>query len=383
MKQIVNGKILADDRQWIEGGSILINNGKIERIMHDSIPVPGVGEVIDAHGGFVLPGAMDLHVHGGGGCDFMEGTREAFETIVHTHRRHGTTAIFPTLAASTREQIVRAAKVCSGMMRDKNSGVLGLHLEGPYFDPVMAGGQIAENIRKPDPEEYITLVDNYHCIARWDAAPEIPGALAFGQYLRKKGIVAGIAHTRAGFIEVQEAFDAGYTMATHFYNAMTSVHKEGIYKHAGTVEAIYLIDDIDVEVIADGIHVPVEILKLVHKIKGPSRTCLVTDAMSLTASPDSFAFDPRVIIKDGVCQLKDGTAIAGSCATMDRLVRTAVSAGIPLEDVSAMVSSTPARIMGVNDRKGSIAPGKDADIVIYDPSINLTHVIAMGIQYLH
>ncbi|MDE6085339.1 MAG: N-acetylglucosamine-6-phosphate deacetylase [Muribaculaceae bacterium] len=382
-KQIINGNILAQGRHWINGGSIIINNDKITEIRCDSMPVDGVGEMIDAHGGFVLPGAIDLHVHGGGGCDFMEGTREAFETIVHMHRRHGTTALFPTLAASTREQIVRAAKVCSGMMQDKNSGVLGLHLEGPYFDPVMAGGQIAENIRKPAPEEYIPLVDNYHCIARWDAAPEIPGALAFGQYLRKKGIVAGIAHTRAGFIEVQEAFDAGYTMATHFYNAMTSVHKEGIYKHAGTVEAIYLIDDIDVEVIADGIHVPPEILRLVHKIKGPSRTCLVTDAMSLTASPDSFAFDPRVIIKDGACQLKDGSALAGSCATMDRLVRTAVSAGIPLEDISAMVSSTPARIMGVSDRKGSLTPGKDADIVIYDPSINLTHVIAMGIQYLH
>lgn len=382
MKQIVNGNILVSGRRWINGGSIIINGSKIREILVDSKPVAGVSEVIDARGGFVLPGAIDLHVHGGGGHDFMEGTAEAFETIVDTHRLHGTTSMFPTLAASTHRQIRNACRVCSDMMQDKNSGVLGLHLEGPYFDPVMAGGQQPGNIRLPDPAEYIPLINDTHCIARWDAAPELPGALDFGEYLRENGIVAGIAHTRATYTDVLAAFRAGYTIATHFYNAMTSVHKEGIYKQAGTVEAIYLLDDIDVEVIADGVHLPVEILRLVHKIKGPARTCLVTDAMSVTASPDGFSFDPRVIIKDGACQLKDGSALAGSCATMDRLIRTAViGAGIPLEDVSMMASGTPARIMGIDDRKGSIEPGKDADIIIFDSSINLTHVIAMGNQY--
>lgn len=160
---------------------------------------------------------------------------------------------------------------------------------------------------------------------------------------------------------------------------MTTSHKEGIYKHEGTVESVFLMDGINVEVISDGIHVPPVILKLIHKIKGYRRMCLVTDSLAITDSTDGSSFDDRIMIENGVCKLKDGSAIAGSCATMDRLIRTAaLEAEIPLEDVARMVSETPAMIMGVYDRKGSIARHKDADIIIMDRSLGLTHVIAMG-----
>lgn len=160
---------------------------------------------------------------------------------------------------------------------------------------------------------------------------------------------------------------------------MTTSHKNGIYKHEGTVEAIYLMDGINVEIIADGIHVPPILLKLVHKFKGRGRICLITDALSITESPDGSSFDPRIVIENGVCKLRDGSAIAGSCATMDRLIRTAVKeAGLPLEDVSRMVSETPGLIMGIYDRKGSICKQKDADIIIMDKNLELTNVIAMG-----
>ena len=160
---------------------------------------------------------------------------------------------------------------------------------------------------------------------------------------------------------------------------MTGNHKEGCYKYAGVVEAVYNNDGITVEMIADGIHVPPTILKMIHKVKGTERTALITDALACAASDSQTAFDPRVIIEDGVCKLADRSAIAGSIATMDRLVRTAVQkAGIPLEDVARMASETPARIMGVYDRKGSLETGKDADIMMFDRDLNLTGVVQMG-----
>ena len=334
---------------------------------------------INAGGGYILPGGIDMHVHGGGGRDFMEATKDAFETAVMVHRRHGTTSMFPTLASSTEETIRAAAKVCAELVEDSHSGVLGLHLEGPYFNPSMVGGQIAENIRIPSPMEYIPIVEDFPCIKRWDAAPELPGADDFARFITSKGIVAALAHTQANYNDVVDAYGSGFTLATHFYNAMTTSHKNGIYKHEGTVESVYLNDGINVEVISDGIHVPPVILKMVHKFKGYGRTCLITDALAITESPDGSSYDPRVMIENGVCKLKDGSAIAGSCATMDRLIRTAVKeAGIPLEDAVRMASETPALIMGVYDRKGSICKGKDADIIIMDKNLKLTHVLAMG-----
>ena len=377
--QIYNGKILIPGGRWIDGGSVVIKDSTITEIYSHSRQLENIDKTVNAGGGYILPGGIDLHVHGGGGRDFMEATEAAFRTAVETHRRFGTTSMFPTLASSTEENIREAAEVCSDLVNDPYRGVLGLHLEGPYFNPKMAGAQLPGNIRIPSPMEYIPLIEEFPCIKRWDAAPELPGADDFARYITSKGVIAGIAHTIANYKEVVKAYDAGFTLATHFYNAMTTSHKNGIYKCEGTVEAIYLMDEINVEVIADGIHVPPIILKLVHRFKGRGRMCLITDALAITESKDGSSFDPRIVVENGVCKLRDGSAIAGSCATMDRLIRTAVKdAGIPLEDVSRMVSEIPGLIMGVYDRKGSICKRKDADIIIMDKNLNLTHVFSMG-----
>jgi N-acetylglucosamine-6-phosphate deacetylase len=335
--------------------------------------------VIDAKGAYVLPGGVDIHVHGGGGRDFMECTEDAFVVAVEAHRKHGTTSIFPTLSSSTVPMIREALATCDKLVADPMSGVLGLHLEGPYFNPKMAGGQLPENIKVPTPEEYKPIVEDFVSLKRWDAAPELPGSEEFATYLRSKGIVASLGHTAATPEEVERGYKAGFNHATHFYNAMTGNHKVGVYKHAGVIEAVYLNDGITVEMIADGIHVPPVMLKLIYKQKGVERTALITDALACAASDSKTAFDPRVIIEDGVCKLADRSAIAGSIATMDRLIKTAVQqAGIPLEDVSRMASETPARLMGVYDRKGSLAAGKDADIMMFDQDLNLTGVVQMG-----
>lgn len=382
LTQLINACILTP-QGWLKEGSVLIKDGKILEVTNCNLAVTNA-EVVDLKGTYILPGGIDLHAHGGGGHDFMEGTEEAFRTAVKAHMRHGTTAIFPTLGASSLSMMNEAAETCTRLMRERNSPILGLHLEGPYLNPAMAGGQIPENIKTPDPEEYIPFAEKWTCIKRWDAAPEVPGAIPFGKYITDKGILASVAHTLAEFEDIRTAYKSGYTHATHFYNAMPGFHKRHEYKYEGTVESIYLLDDMTVEVIADGIHVPPTILRLIYKIKGVERTCLVTDAMAAAASNYHTTFDPRVIIEDGVCKLADHSALAGSIATMDRLIRTMVQkADIPLADATRMASETPARIMGVSDRKGSLSKGKDADIIAMDSSLNVQGVWAMGQPVYH
>ena len=377
LTQLINARILTP-QGWLKDGSVLIRDGKILEVTNCDLAVIGA-QLIDVKGMHVLPGGVEIHAHGGGGRDFMECTEDAFRSAVQTHMKYGTTSIFPTLSSSTVPMIEQAAETCTRMMAEKDSPILGLHLEGHYLNMAMAGGQMPENIKNPDPNEYIPIVENWHCIKRWDAAPELPGAMQFGKYITGKGILASVAHTQAEFEDIRTAYEAGYTHATHFYNAMPGFHKRREYKYEGTVESIYLMDDMTVEVVADGIHVPPTIQRLGYMINGVERMCAITDALACAASDNKEAFDPRVIIEDGVCKLADHSALAGSVATMDRLIRTMVQkADIPLADAVRMVSETPARIMNVYARKGSLQKGKDADIIVMDEDLKIRAVWAMG-----
>lgn len=377
LTQIINAKILTP-QGWLKDGSVLMRDNKILEVTNCDLAVIGA-ELIDAKGMYVVPGGVEIHCHGGGGGDFMEGTEEAFRTAINAHMKHGTTSIFPTLSSSTVPMIEAAAETCTKLMAEPDSPVLGLHLEGHYLNIKMAGGQMPENIKDPDPNEYIPIVEKWNCIKRWDAAPELPGAMQFGKYITGKGIVASVAHTQAEYEDIRSAWDSGYTLATHFYNAMPGFHKRREYKYEGTVESVYLTDGMTVEVIADGIHLPATILKLVYKLKGVENTCLVTDALAYAANEGNEPIDPRYIIEDGVCKMADHSALAGSLATMDVLVRTMVKkASIPLEDAVRMASETPARLIGVSDRKGALSKGKDADIVILDKELNVRCVWSMG-----
>lgn len=377
LTQIING-IIHTPSGWLKGGSIVISDNKILEVFNCELPIIGA-KIIDAKGMYITPGGVEIHCHGGGGRDFMEGTEDAFRTAVEAHMQHGATSIFPTLSSSSIPMIKAAAHTTEKLMVEENSPILGLHLEGHYFNMKMAGGQILEYIKDPDPNEYIPLLEETSCIKRWDAAPELPGAEAFGKYITQKGILASVGHTQAEYEDIEAAWEAGYSHATHFYNAMPGFHKKNEYKYEGTVESIYLIDDMTVEVVADGIHVPPTILKLVYKIKGVEKTALITDALACAASDSQVAFDPRVIIEDGVCKLADRSALAGSIATMDRLIKTmTLKAGIPLYDVIRMISETPSKIMNVYNRKGSLQRGKDADILIIDKNYEVRGVIAMG-----
>lgn len=377
-KQIYGGRILTP-QGWLKGGSVIVEGSKIFAVENTELPIVGA-ERIYVHGADIVPGGVELHVHGGGGRDFMEGTHEAFDIAVHAHLMHGTTSIFPTLSSSTVPMINAAIDTCGEIMKDPLSPVQGLHLEGPYFNAQQAGAQIPEWIRIPNPEEYYPILDRGKGILkRWDEAPELEGSTGFIIACRSHDVLPSIAHTKAQYFQVHAANIVGMTHATHFYNAMPVVYKNREYKVPGTVESIFAEKNMTIEMIGDGIHVPPIMLKMAWQVKGTEQTCLITDSLAMAGSDNMKAFDPRVIVEDGVCKLSDRSALAGSVATMDRVVKAAVEkAEIPMEDVCRMISETPAKIMGVYDRKGSLEKGKDADIICFDENMKLTFVMQCG-----
>lgn len=378
LTQIINGQILTP-QGWLKDGSVLISDGKILEITNSDLAVIGA-TVIDAKGMFIVPGFISMHCHGGGGHDFTEGTPEAFKTAAAAHLKHGSTTIFPTLSSTTFENIRLAAATCDQLMAENaDTTIMGLHIEGPYLNENMAGTQWKEFVKNPDPEEYKALVESTKCIKRWDISPELPGAHDFARYMTSKGILTAITHTEAEYQEIKDAFAAGFTHAAHFYNAMPGFHKRREYKYEGTVESVYLMDDMSVEVIADGVHLPATILKLVYKVKGVEKTCLVTDSLKFAGYTGETINDPNYVIENGVCKWADRQTLAGSIATADVLVQTMVKkAGIPLEDAVRMASETPARLTGIADSKGTLEKGKDADIVILDNDANVRCVFTKG-----
>ena len=235
LTQVYNGHILTP-QGWLHSGSILMQDGRILEVCNHSNIDPNADLAIDAKGMHVVPGGIEMHCHGGGGRDFQEGTEDAFLAATKAHLKHGATAMYPTLSSSTLPMMEAACHTCEKLMREPNTPIMGLHLEGPYFNIKKAGAQMPDIIRDPNPEEYHHIVEDFHCMARWDVAPELPGAIEMGKYLVDKGILAAIGHTAAGYPEVKAAYQAGYSHATHFYNAMTNVHNSREFKHAGTVE---------------------------------------------------------------------------------------------------------------------------------------------------
>lgn len=376
LTQIINGEILTP-QGWLKDGSVLISDGKILEVTNSDLAVIGA-KVIDAKGMYIVPGYVSMHSHGGGGHDFTEATPEAFQAATEAHLKHGATTIFPTLSSSSFDTIRQAVETCEQLMAAGNGQIQGLHIEGPYLNRKMAGKQWEDCLKDPDPNEYLPLLDSTTCIKRWDISPELPGAHEFAHETTSRGILTAITHTEAEYDEIKAAYQAGFTHAAHFYNAMPGFHKRREYKYEGTVESVYLTDPMTVEVIADGIHLPATILKLVYKVKGVEKTCLVTDALKYAAY-DGEVDDPRYIIENGVCKLADHSSLAGSIATMDKLVQImAFKANIPVADAIRMASETPANIIGVGDRKGTLQRGKDADILILDKKLNVRCVFSQG-----
>ena len=392
MIKIINGKIITPSG-IIEGGAVWVRGAVIVAV-NEALEQQENVTIIDAAGLFVSPGFIDIHVHGGGGFDFMDGHEKAFLAIAATHARYGTTAMLPTTLTSSKEELFHTLDVYKTACEKNTNGAqfLGLHLEGPYLSINQCGAQDPKYIRNPDPAEYQEILAVTNDIKRWSAAPELDGALAFGNYLTSKGILVAMAHTDAIYEEALKGFENGYTLATHFYSAMSGVTRRNAYRYAGVIEAGYLIDEMDVEIIADGIHLPAPLLQLVYKIKGAARTALITDAMRGAGMPEGESVlgnidtGLKVIVEDGVAKLPDRSSFAGSVATADRLVRNMINmAGVSMQEAVRMITVTPARILKMEDTIGSIEKGKQADIVLFDSNIdvNMTMVKGKIVYQLH
>jgi N-acetylglucosamine-6-phosphate deacetylase len=376
----------------IEKGTVLCSGGKIEEVCKGNLDVPEAVE-LDAKGNYISPGFIDIHVHGGGGYDFMDGSVSAFLNIAKTHARYGTTSMVPTTLSSSKESILQMLSIYS-KAQDKNvagAEFLGVHLEGPYFAMNQRGAQDPRYIRNPQPQEYEDILSQTQLIKRWSAAPELQGGKEFGRYIKSKGVLPAIAHSDAIYEEVVQAFENGYSLITHLYSGMSGVTRRNGFRYAGVIESAYLIDDLDVEVIADGVHLPTPLLKLAYKIKGAERISLITDSMRAAGTRQKESIlgarnnGLKVIVEDGVAKLPDRSAFAGSVTTTNQLVRNmVVLAGVPLVDAVKMITTTPARIMQVNQFKGALKKGFDADIVVFDKNVNIQSTIVRGkLVYSH
>lgn len=384
--RIFNGRIITPYR-IIGDGYVLVEDGKITEVGRGNPDIDGCTR-IDAGGRYVSPGFIDIHTHGAGGYDFMDGSTEAFTDAAKMYGRHGATLIFPTTLTSTDELLFKTfdlyREACAG--RTCGAAFGGLHLEGPYFAPSQKGAQDPRYLRNPVADEYMEILDRGDgIIARWSLAPELEGAGNLGRELVRRKIVPGIAHTDATYGEIQEAFENGFRLLVHFYSCMSTIRREKGYRIAGVTESGYGIDEMDIEIIGDGIHVPPDLLKLAYGIKGAEHIALVTDSMRGAGMPDGEYMlgncrDGQLVkVTGGVAKLLDETAFAGSVATMDRCVRTMYrEAGVPLCDAVRMATSTPARIMGISDAKGTIAPGMDADLTVFNDNIEVAFTMSGG-----
>ena len=382
-----NAKVVLEDR--IEpDGYVIVEDTKIHDCGTGKPPAKLDGTWVDCQGNYLTPGLIETHAHGGGGADFMDGTVQDILTAARAHMRHGTTTICPTSLTSSDEDLflffdnyIKAKDVTDNMPH-----LGGLHLEGPYFSPAQAGAQPPEYLLHPTPEHYHMVLERAQGnIVRWSVAPELPGALELGDELARRGIWASIAHTDATYEQVKEAVRHGYTHLTHFYSAMSSIVRKDGFRVLGVIESGYLMDELDIEIIADGMHLPPELLRLILKCKDHNKISLITDSMRGAAMPEGPSIlgskknGVPCIVEGGIAKLIDRSAFAGSVATSDRLIRVMVQqAGLPLWEAIRMGSLHPARLLHIDDRTGSIRPGKQADLVLFSPELQVQQVYVSG-----
>jgi N-acetylglucosamine-6-phosphate deacetylase len=379
--------ILAD--RLLEGGSVETDGPHITAV--HSHAGAGGREVIDLEGGYLAPGFVDLHVHGGAGADFMDGTEEAFRTVCRAHARHGTTSLLPTTTVARHEQHLAFFEVCRRLKKEGTGGaaILGAHLYGPYFQPEARGCHAAAALRPPKPDDYLPFLDFADCLATATVAPELPGAEGFVRACRARGFRCNAGHSHATFAQVEAAISWGVRHVDHLFCAMSDrarLRQSQTYPmRGGLMEATLYFDVLTTEVIADGKHLERELLLLAHRIKGPDRLAIVTDSNRALDQPDGdYIFGPTdggepILRRDGVGLMPDGTALASGVMGMDHGVRTFHRlTEAPLVEVVRMASLTPARIAGWDHELGSIAAGKRADLVVLNRELEVRQVFVAG-----
>ncbi|WP_238884429.1 N-acetylglucosamine-6-phosphate deacetylase [Clostridium sp. YIM B02551] len=359
----------------IEKGSVLIEDGKIKSLNPSSYDT---NEIIDGEGLYLSAGFIDVHIHGAGGYDTMNGTFEAINEIAKNIVKHGTTSFTPTTMTVAVEDIHKSMEAISYAKTHGTDGanVLGAHLEGPFISPQAIGAQNPNFLQKPSVETYNKMVSGFEdAVTSITVAPEVDGALELISYLNSKGVRVSVGHTKATYNEVVSGIKAGISHSTHLFNAMTGLH----HREPGAIGAIFD-TDITTETISDGIHIAYPSLRVAYKTKTTDKVLLITDAMEACCMPDgkySLGGQP-VFVKDGAARLENG-ALAGSILTLDKAVKNVFdNSNYPLYEVVKMATYNPAKHCKVDNKKGLIKEGFDADLVLFDDNINIKYSIVNG-----
>jgi N-acetylglucosamine-6-phosphate deacetylase len=366
----------------LAGARVVLPTGTVPdgRVIVDGARIagsaPADAEQLDLSGHWLVPGFVDMHNHGGGGASFTSGTVEDILKGVHTHRLHGTTTVVPSFVTGEMDFLTQRAGLLSELA--EQGEIAGIHFEGPFISPCRKGAHDETLLRDPDPAEVRKLIDAARGQARMvTLATELPGGIDSVRLLAEHGVIAAIGHTDATYEQTVEAIDAGATVATHLFNAMPGLG----HRAPGPIAALLEDERITVELINDGTHLHPAALELAFHHKGGERVAFITDAMDAAGFGDGrYMLGPlEVEVKDSVARLVEGGSIAGSTLTLDRAFKRAATIDrLPVEDIVRAISANPARLIGVDDKVGSLEPGKDADLVVLDEEFDLKGVMRKG-----
>ncbi|MFD7682393.1 N-acetylglucosamine-6-phosphate deacetylase [Streptomyces sp. NPDC060187] len=366
----------------LAGARVVLPTGTVPegRVIVDGARIggsaPADADVVDLSGHWLVPGFVDIHNHGGGGASFTSGTVEDVLKGIHTHRLHGTTTVVASTVTGDMDGLAQRAGLLSELA--EQGDLAGIHFEGPFISPCRKGAHSEELLRDPDPADVRKLIDAARGHAKMvTLATELPGGLDSVRLLAEHGVIAAIGHTDATYEQTQAAIDAGATVATHLFNAMPPLG----HRAPGPIAALLEDERVTVELINDGTHLHPASLELAFHHAGAGRVALITDAMDAAGFGDGrYMLGPlEVEVADGVARLVEGGSIAGSTLTLDRAFQRAVTVDrLPVDAVVEAISANPARLLGLYDRKGSLEPGKDADLVVLDADFALKGVMRGG-----
>lgn len=390
MQAIINGTVYTPTR-LIPEGIVLIEGERILDVgTTDQVPISGDTKRVDAQGAIICPGFVDIHLHGGDGADSLDGTVEAVRAVSRRHLRAGTTSFLPTTGSALLPEIWRAFDAIRDVLYATSTAtdpagarVLGIHMEGPFFEVVQRGAHRADMLRMPNAAEREKLYSYVGDLARLTIAPEREGALDIIRYLSQRGVLVAGGHSDALYEQVCVAMDAGLRHITHLWSGMSMVRRIGPKRYAGMLEAALVEEGLTGEIIADGYHLPSSLMKMAWRMKGPEKLCLVSDAMRASGlGPGEYdVCGTQAIVEEGagVAMTPDRTAFAGSISTLQQCVQQVVQVvGISLRDALQMATETPARILGVQERVGRLARGCYADVLILDRATLALRMLMLG-----
>jgi N-acetylglucosamine-6-phosphate deacetylase len=388
---VTNGTAILADR-LLEDAAVLCRDGRIEAVGPRSEIAGGGGQVVDAEGGYIAPGFVDIHVHGGHGADFMDGAVEAVRTATRAHARHGTTSLFPTTTTGSPGQLERMLEACrearDSWRPEHGARVAAVHLYGPFFAAEKVGCHSLAGRRDPDPKEYHGYLET-GLVGIATSAAELPGAEAYYREAARRGCLVTCGHSNASYGEMSRAFEAGVRHVDHFWCAMSSIpsvtERLGRPMQGSMAEFVLMEPEMSTEVIADGCHLAPELLRFARVMLGPRRLCLVTDSSrALDMPPGRYRFGP---VEDGEWFESDGSVgfqgdrLASSVAGMDRMVRTMVDrGGTSIVEAVRMASLTPAERAGIAKEAGSLEPGKRADLLVLTAELTVERVFVGGAE---